>query len=598
MGVLLSFVVLFSFNFTLAQEDSSKVSWQKTGYSLDRLYDEADFGEEQCLASERAYTACLRALNTLLGSIETKPKEVVFNEALKILEIKEVDLSIKFTDVDEIYASEDLERESFHKAYQLGLSDSFKQIFKTAREIAEAEVSPDALPAAAGSAYGTFLREIYDPRMAFIPKEEQIPKPTNYFGIGAYISKIIDESSEFNQTIAFSPMETSPAEAFGIKKGDILLSVNGVSTKELTPAEAATAIKGPEGTKVELEVHSICENSVRKFEIERGPVTVFPHWVKDSRFVSLEVQDPITEICAKEHKPQAGEIQALYVPLKSFSEAQGQDLCEEFLELQIKDLQNTDSLGMILDLRGNPGGLLRAVACMLDSIIASDAPMIGEIPVNKGVISPSKPKIEFTFELDGPLYNETSQSIHYNKNIIVLVDENSASASEIFAGSIQDMKRGWVVGTRTVGKGTVQTYSPHQARPKWRRNGDEPIMLGSTTAIYTLPSGRSPQQYGVVPDFHFTPEGVEVPYDPNYVTAEEKSFGSLKFENKRWVQNRPDEFAAINECLAQKQMGHKIFTSQLALDQRYGRPFVSSFQLDLAKDILLCSTPREPLLLQ
>lgn len=420
------------------------------------------------------------------------------------------------------------------------------------------------------------------------------PKPNNFFGIGASVFKYSTTESDYKNLIAFDPMDFSPADLFGLRTGDLLISVDGTLVKDISLSEAVELIKGPAGTKVDLEVHSICENQIKNISVERGPITVFPDWVKDSHFISLNSKDPLSEICNTTDTESSG-AQALYIPLSSFSAPQGQDLCEQFLDLQIKDLMNPESIGLIVDLRGNPGGSLDAVSCMLDTLISSSSPIVGEIAVNKGEIFIDRQRVNHRFRREGYLRTSQGEAFNYNKEVIVLVDGGSASASEIFAGVIQETKRGWVVGERTIGKGTVQTYQPHF--PTNFKTGSTPLVLGSTTAIYTLPSGRSPQQYGIVPDFHFSNDGEEIAFDPDFVTVEEKSFGSLVFENKEWVQNRPAEIQELKKCLENQELSHHVYRDKLSQDDRYARPFVSSFQLDLAKDILLCSPERDPLFL-
>ena len=150
---------------------------------------------------------------------------------------------------------------------------------------------------------------------------------------------------------------------------------------------------------------------------------------------------------------------------ENYSSSQGQ-LCEEFIKLQLKDLENPLSVGMIVDLRGNPGGSLQEVSCMLNTIIPSNEPMVNQLAVRKGKLLKDSPDLLSIHFTEGGYYDiDNHSNASYNRNIVVLIDNASASASEIFSGTIQEMKRGWVVGLRTVGKGTVQTIFSTPIQP-------------------------------------------------------------------------------------------------------------------------------------
>ena len=203
-----------------------------------------------------------------------------------------------------------------------------------------------------------------------------------------------------------------------------------------------------------------------------------------------------------------------------------------FYKYKIKDILNPLSIGMIIDLRGNGGGSLHEVSCMLNTIIQSNETLVAQRPVNKGVFEDDSLNVSSNILFtEGGFFKLGSFIRSYNKNIVVLTSKNSASASEIFAGTIQDMKRGWVVGERTFGKGTVQTVHRYQI------NNGRPLSKNITTGIYTLNSGRSPQGYGIIPDFYFSRTGEPLEEENNSVSYADKIFfNNIQFENNVWEQ--------------------------------------------------------------
>ena len=142
------------------------------------------------------------------------------------------------------------------------------------------------------------------------------------------------------------------------------------------------------------------------------------------------------------------------------------------------------------------------MACMLNTIIGGNDLMVQNVPVKQGQMIPGEAtNIHFTDK--GIISMNTSSGplpMSYNKPIIVLVNRMSASASEIFAGTIQDMKRGWVIGDRTIGKGSLQDIAPFF----FGGQTFSQLISKSTMAIYVLNSGRSPQNFGILPDFRFS----------------------------------------------------------------------------------------------
>ena len=265
-------------------------------------------------------------------------------------------------------------------------------------------------------------------------------------------------------------------------------------------------IVGSEGTQVKLTVKNFCDGEQRDIRVTRKFVNFSSDFETNSHFVSLSGMEPLG--CEDDISVSGQvDIQALYVPIKFFPSFPKRfstlRLCEKFIKLQEMDMQNQKSRGMIVDLRGNKGGNLGLVSCMLNTLIHGTEVLLGRVPVKNGELISGE--TTFTYFTDAGFIPASSQGslfpVSYNKPIIVLVDRFSSSSSEIFAGTIQDMERGWVVGERTAGKGSIQGFSSFTLPGN---PGNKPLVRRETTGIYTLNSGRSPQYYGIIPDFHFS----------------------------------------------------------------------------------------------
>jgi carboxyl-terminal processing protease len=234
-----------------------------------------------------------------------------------------------------------------------------------------------------------------------------------------------------------SPIEDGPASKAGIKTGDKIVKIENQSTKDLSSDQAQQKLRGPKGSKVRIAIVREGINDTLEFNLKREVIEI--------RSVSFagEIEDGIG-----------------YARLTRFSENAPSELKEALKELKEKNIR-----GLILDLRGNPGGLLQ------------EAVGVAELFLKKG---------ELVVETKGRKNSDTrkfytsAKPVFENLPIIVLVDYGSASASEILAGAIQDQDRGLILGDTTYGKGAVQTLFELSSN----------TALKLTTAKYFLPSGR------------------------------------------------------------------------------------------------------------
>lgn len=293
----------------------------------------------------------------------------------------------------------------------------------------------------ADSIYKGIIDGLGDTYAAYYNKEEfkQIQESTSgiFCGIGAYISA----DTETGIVSIVKPMENSPAQKAGVKAGDIIYAVDGEEVTGMEISKVQALVKGEKGSKVELTL--IRDNQQKKVKVTRD-----------------EIQE---DTVAYQMLP--GKIG--YVQVTSFEQ-----VTPEQYNKAIKDLEKKGQKGMIIDLRDNGGGLLDAAVSMADRILP------------KGLVVYSKDK-------DGEKQEFFAEDKDvFDKPLVILVNGNSASASEVFSGAIQDEKAGTLVGTQTFGKGIVQSMFDL---------GDG-TGLKMTTAKYYTPKGRNIHGKGLTPD--------------------------------------------------------------------------------------------------
>jgi carboxyl-terminal processing protease len=283
-----------------------------------------------------------------------------------------------------------------------------------------------------------------DPHSAFLTedmfKELQEETRSEFHGLGVEITL------ENGILTVVSPIEDTPAFKAGVKPGDKIVKIDDESTKNMNLVKAVKMMRGPRGTKVKLTIMRDGFKRFKDFTITRDVIHV------------------------KSVKKQEIEPGYPYIKLVSFSESADANLAKA-----IKELGDEQKIkGLILDLRSNPGGLL------------DQAVKVSEMFVDKGLIvytdgKAKDQRMEFRSRTGGK---------HYNFKMAVLINQGSASASEILAGALQDYDRALIVGEKSFGKASVQTIIPFE-------NGTG---LRLTTAYYYTPKGRNIQKTGIVPD--------------------------------------------------------------------------------------------------
>ncbi len=293
-----------------------------------------------------------------------------------------------------------------------------------------------------------------------------------------------------------SPIDDTPAQRAGVKAGDLIIRLDDTPVKGMSLDDAVKIMRGKPGTNIDLTIVREGEDQPLKFTITRDRIRV------------------------KSVKSRLLEPGYAYVRVSQFQERTGKDLHNAITELKKENKGNLK--GLVLDLRNNPGGLLDAAVIVSDTFL------------DRGTIVSVKGRTE-----DNKLSQAaTPGDILKGSPIVVLVNEGSASASEIVAGALQDNKRAVIMGQKTFGKGSVQTVIP--------LGNNSALKL--TTARYYTPSGRSIQAEGIAPDIALEHLQVAAKEDNGFKPLKEADLtGHL--ENKK-TKKKPAEETKNGDLLA------------------------------------------------
>ena len=328
--------------------------------------------------------------------------------------------------------------------------DEIRRYVMVYNAIRQAYVDPVDDHALMQSAVRGLLLDL-DPHSAYLKKAdaEEFDELTSgaYDGVGLELQQLPEGGVRI-----VAPLDDGPAERAGLRSGDLIIAIDG-KPLEAGAGDASAPLRGKAGTKVVVRI-------VRKGTAQPFDVTL--------------VRDTIrtTSVRSRMLEPGFG-----YVRLSSFQAATASDFNKAVDALQ----KDAPLRGLVLDMRSNPGGLLVGAVQIADELL------------DKGGIVSTKGR-----ELIGDSrFDATPGDRLKGAPVVVLVDAGSASASEVLAGALHDNKRARVVGSRTFGKGSVQTLLPLD-------NGDS---VKITTARYYTPSGHSIQALGIVPDVVLHPEG-------------------------------------------------------------------------------------------
>src|SRR5215831_3023392 len=291
-----------------------------------------------------------------------------------------------------------------------------------------------------------------DPHSEFMEPEKYKELQNDTQGAFGGLGIVVSMKDNFVTVVA--PMDDSPGFKAGILTGDRIIRNDGKSTEKMTLQDAVKTLRGEPGTDIQLTVFRPSSSQVQEFKLTRSVINI----------------DMVKDINGKKEFP-LGENKIGYVRLVQFGEKTSDDL-----ETAIKKLRGQGMQAMILDLRWNPGGLLDQAVDVCEKFLPR-----GELVVTTEGRTPAQNSARYANghgdELKG-------------MPLVVLVNLGSASASEIVAGCLQDLKRGIVLGEKSFGKGSVQSILPLQ----------DGSALRLTTAKYYTPSHKVIHEEGITPD--------------------------------------------------------------------------------------------------
>ncbi|MEY4588232.1 MAG: hypothetical protein RL497_308 [Pseudomonadota bacterium] len=283
----------------------------------------------------------------------------------------------------------------------------------------------------------------------------------------------IEVGADENGVKVISPMDDTPAAKAGILAGDIIIKIDGTLLKGLAIDEAIEKMRGAKGSKTELTVLRTGQNKPLIFNLVRDVI---------------KVKSVRGEIIAEDY---------VYLRVAQFQVKTGEELINSYQALT----KTTKPKGVILDLRNNPGGVLQASVAVADMFMDG-----GLVVYTQGRLPQSNEK-----------FHAQPKDLTEGIPLVVLINEGSASASEIVAGALQDSKRALVLGTRSFGKGSVQTVVPLT----------EEKAMKLTTALYFTPNGRSIQAQGIEPDIRVERANITRTNNEAYSVSEAELSGHL-----------------------------------------------------------------------
>ena len=397
--------------------------------------------------------------------------------------------------------------------------DLFGDIFERVRSQYVEEVPTEELVTAAINGMLTSL----DPHSSYLSAKDfedmQVQTRGEFGGLGIEVT----QEEGFIKVIA--PMDGTPAAKAGILAGDFITHVNGEAVSGLILDEAVEKMRGPIGSEIIITV-------VRQGTPEPFDVSIIRDTIKLTAVRGRVVGKTVV------------------LRITTFNDQTTSGLNAE-LKKGLDELGGMENLdGVVIDLRNNPGGLLNEAITVSDAFLEK-----GEIVSTRGRVAGS-----------GERYNAKAGDLIEGKPIVVLINGGSASASEIVAGALQDHRRAIVVGTKSFGKGSVQTLIPLR--------GDGAMRL--TTARYYTPSGRSIQALGISPDI-VVQQPIPEPVDPD--APKDEVSAALRERSEADLRG-----AISNDSMTDEEK--RLYEEELARAEESAKLRDEDYQLAYAVDII------------
>ncbi|MCC6220519.1 MAG: S41 family peptidase [Deltaproteobacteria bacterium] len=370
-----------------------------------------------------------------------------------------------------------------------------------------------------------------DPHSSYLTKEMyselQVETKGEFGGLG------IEITVKDGLLTVVAPIEGSPASRAGVKPGDQIIKIGDEFAKDFTLLEAVRKMRGPKGSPLTIHVH---RDGVKQLI----PITVIRDIIEVQSVRSRVLEDGF-----------------VYLRLSQFQEGSASEVLSALSNLENKT-KNKKITGLVLDLRNNPGGLL------------TQAVRVSDLFLDEGVVVYTQGRLES----QNQKYFANKDGTEPTYPMVVIINEGSASASEIVAGALQDHRKALIVGTRSFGKGSVQTILPMGTG----------TALRLTTALYYTQSGRSIQAEGIVPDVVVTAH--RYPSDTEELLEEDEDFTRREKDLRHSIKNpqktpEKDEKADANEKVEKLSIG-----SRSAMEAELSELLKEDPQLDEALRLL------------
>jgi carboxyl-terminal processing protease len=354
-----------------------------------------------------------------------------------------------------------------------------------------------------------------DPHSTFLNEKDyqdmRISTKGEFGGLG------IEVTMERGFIKVISPYEDSPAFKAGIKIGDFITMIDGQIVKGLTLPQAVEKLRGKPKTKVKVTIYRESSNETIELTLSREIIKIVP--VK-AKIIGEDVA---------------------HLKLSSFSENSSQLLRKEFMRLEDQAKESGKLLrGIVLDLRWNPGGLL------------DQSKEVTELFLEDGIIVSTKGRIPES----NNIFRANGKDISNGLPIVLLINGGSASASEIVAGALQDNKRALIAGTKSFGKGSVQTVMPLPGN----------TAMKITTSRYFTPSGRSIQAEGIEPDVVIEEGVVTATKSNEFMGSEASLVGHLEGDDEKAQEGKKPQQRHIGSVSGGKKAAGDDFQLLRAVD--------------------------------
>jgi len=541
-----SFLVSLSIFLSLqafAEKKTPEQYWTETNFSTNVLLTELRLLQsESCYAELKAYRGCVAAVNAIAAKAEPALQLVPTNVArdvgpvtksfgplslVRVLEENPAAQESLRVIWEKSEAKRKRKNEALASAFQATRASrtDFETIFRELIPVALKDRNQDAL--VAGSAASAFLAEAVDAHARIEPmaqlQDSMNDANENFTGIGATLQSLS------GKTVVASVIEGGPAEKSGVKANDVILAVDSSATEGKKVDDVVKLIRGPEGSTVTLRV--LRKGQSANIRIVRAKIKL--------ENVEAKIINDLGAVVG-------------FIKLRSFMDKKACTIIAQ----KIQEFESQRVTGIVLDLRGNGGGLLDQGVC------------IGGLFLGQKVVVKVKDLESDRFE-DLP----ASRPAITKLPVVALIDGGSASASEILAGALQDYQRSWVIGERSFGKGTVQAPSGFY---------NQNIVLYRTIQRFYQPSGRTNQMVGISPDIE-VPAKLNATADERFTLREGDIYpNGLEAVGPVWRQARPADVQRIEGCLSRGGLAK----AKVAAAERSETP--ADYQLLTAQEVLGC----------